>query len=111
MSDKDKSKDELFDSYTCKFYFKGAWENALIRHAQFEVKMESMGVKTDKDTFEITDDGDFKQLKGKTKAQVSRTPVFNVREGTVDYKGKTMSEKQYADENNKKLSIKAKQIQ
>ena len=51
MSDRDKSQDELFDSYTCKFYFKGAWENALIRHAQFEIKMESMGVKTDKDTF------------------------------------------------------------
>ena len=51
MSDKDKSQNELIDSYACKFYFKGAWENALIRYAQFEAEMERMGIKTNKDTF------------------------------------------------------------
>tara|TARA_B100001059_G_C17261836_1_gene299313 strand:+ start:85 stop:501 length:417 start_codon:yes stop_codon:yes gene_type:complete len=51
MSDKQKSENELLNTYLCKFYFKGAWENAIIKHAQFEVRMESMGVKTDKDTF------------------------------------------------------------
>ena len=50
-SDKEKSTDELFDAYMCKFYFKGAWEHAITRDAQFKVKMESMNIKTDLDTF------------------------------------------------------------
>ena len=45
-SDKEKSTDELFDAYMCKFYFKGAWEHAITRDAQFKVKMESMNIKT-----------------------------------------------------------------
>ena len=51
MSDKERTDEEYISAVVCKMYFRGAWENALIRHAQFEVKMESMGVKTDKDTF------------------------------------------------------------
>ena len=53
-----------------------------------------------KETFEVTDDGDFKQLKGKTDAQKRATPVFNVAQGTVDIDGKTIPREQYDREQN-----------
>jgi len=66
-----------------------------------------------KDTFEITDDGDFKQLKGKTDAQKRATPVFNMKDGkrdTVDYGGKTgLSISEYGDIKNKEAEAVAKQ--
>ncbi len=51
MSDKEKSKDDFFDAYMCKFYFKGAWDHAITRDTQFKLKMESMNIKTEMDTF------------------------------------------------------------
>ena len=66
-----------------------------------------------KDTFEVTDDGDFKQLKGKTDAQKRATPVFNMKAGkvdSVDYGGKTgLSISEYGDIKNKEPDAVAKQ--
>jgi hypothetical protein len=44
--------DEVFrDALTCKMYFSGAWEGALIKHTQYVVKMESMNIDVENGKF------------------------------------------------------------
>jgi len=63
-----------------------------------------------KQNFKI-EDGKFVQINGKTDAEKRNTPVFNMKNNkvvSVDYKGKNMTEKDYADEKQQEAIDKGK---
>ena len=51
MSGKAMTDKVFTDTLTCKMYFRGAWEGALIKHAQFSLKMKNMNIDVKDGTF------------------------------------------------------------